>query len=456
MSAEGALTRALADRLTGRHYDAIPDDAMEVARQCFLDFIGVALAGCSEPVTRILYEDQQSAGGNEQATLIGFGSRGTTEQAAMINGSGGHAHDYDDVNVAMFGHPTVAVAPAVLAIGEHLGVSGAELIKAFAKGVDAECIVGQYIGPSHYAAGWHATSTLGAIGAAVACGSLYQLDSVGMTRAIGIAATRAAGLKAQFGTMCKPLHAGHAAATGIVSARLASRGFTSREDILEVAQGFGATQSRSTDAAAFDVALSERSFLPFTCFKYHAACYLTHSSIEATHALIDRFGIVPDDIEAIEITVPSGHFGVCTIENPATGLESKFSLRFTTAMAIAGIDTSSIDTFTDELTARRELTALRDKVRVIAWKSPRPESRVLIRTCNGTFDAEANIGVPAQDLDLQRTKLEGKFMALVKPRIGSQTASELIEIFRKLDRQTNLDALVQRIGQRMGETLYGR
>ncbi len=156
----------------------------------------------------------------------------------MINGAAGHAHDYDDVHMAMNGHPTVPVAPAVLALAEHHHKGAHALLAAFAAGVDTECIIGRYIGASHYAEGWHATGTLGSFGAAAAAANLLELDAEATARALGIAGTQAAGLKSQFGTMCKPLHAGHAAATGVQAARLAARGFTSRTDILEIPAGF--------------------------------------------------------------------------------------------------------------------------------------------------------------------------------------------------------------------------
>jgi 2-methylcitrate dehydratase PrpD len=246
--------------------------------------------------------------------------------------------------------------------------------------------------------------------------------------------------------MCKPLHAGRAAATGLVAARLAARGFTGRDDMLEAAQGFAATQSTGADRDAFEAALAEPSFLPRTCFKYHAACYLTHSAIEAARALVRAHAVRPAEIRAVAVTVGPGHFGVCNIESPRTALEAKFSLRFTTAMALAGVDTSRVDVYTDALTRRPDLVALRDRVTVTAWDAPRPESRVRIVTNRGSFQAEADVAVPETDLAARRTKLEAKFHALVDDRLGVDAASEIIEICRTLDRQPALRTLIDLIG----------
>ena len=197
-------TRQLAQRVVDTHVERIPEPARVVARQALLDFIGVAIAGAREPLADILAAEIDAEGGHPQAQLLGRPGRASLRQAALFNGSAGHAHDYDDVHTAMTGHPTVPVAPAVLALAEAFGRSGAEVIAAFCAGVDAECILGRVAGANHYARGWHATGTLGAFGAAAAAARLRRLNVEETAAALGIAGTQAAGLKAQFGTMCKP------------------------------------------------------------------------------------------------------------------------------------------------------------------------------------------------------------------------------------------------------------
>ncbi len=440
MNAATGLTQALAERISATRWDDLPAAAQTVAKQCLLDFVGVALAGAREPLAQILNADADDLGGHPQAALIGRGRRGNVEQAALINGAAGHAHDYDDVHMAMNGHPTVPVAPAALALAEHHHKGAKALLAAFAAGVDAECIIGRYLGSSHYAEGWHATGTLGSFGAAAAASNLLGLDADATARALGIAGTQAAGLKSQFGTMCKPLHAGHAAAVGVQAARLAARGFTSRTDILETAQGFAATQGHGASAERFNRALIEDSYLPGVCFKYHAACYMTHSSIEAIRELVEKHQIAADDVRDVEITVNEGHFGVCNIQAPTTGLETKFSLRLTAAMALSGRDTSGIDTYTDALPRDPQLVALRDRVRVVAWPEARAETRVRIGVGDRTFETETNVGIPLTDLDAQWTRLIRKFHALVDPVLGGNSAAQLVETCRNLEREDDLDA----------------
>jgi 2-methylcitrate dehydratase PrpD len=437
-------TLELAERIAATRHDRLPDAARTVASQALFDFIGVTLAGSDAPLTRLLADQVNAEGGHAQATLIGIPGRVTVRQAALVNGTAGHAHDYDDVHDAMTGHPTVPVAPAVLALGEYLGRSGADVIAAFCAGVDTECILGRYAGGSHYTRGWHATGTLGTFGAAAAAANLLHLDAARTAAALGIAGTQAAGLKCQFGTMCKPLHAGHAAATGVEAALLAARGFESRLDLIEAPQGFMATQSEAPSVERFRAALAVPDYVPDICFKYHAACYLTHSAIEASRELRSTAALTPADVDAVDVWVNEGHFGVCNIPAPATGLEAKFSLRLTVALALAGEETASIRLFTDALTQRPDLMALRDRVTIHAHPRPRPETVVAIRTIDGRELArEMNVAIPLRELGLQWDRLARKFASLANPVIGSEAAAAVERQCRAFDRLERLGPLLQ-------------
>ncbi len=440
-------TMALAERVSSADFEAIPASAREVAKQAIMDFIGVTLAGSGEPLTRILQEEAEEQGGHAQASIIGSSSRTSTTQAALINGAAGHAHDYDDVHTAMSGHPTVPVAPAALALGEHLNASGRDLISAFCTGVDVECILGRYAGPAHYADGWHNTGTLGTFGAAAAAATLLNLDAEQTDQALGIAGTRAAGLKSQFGTMCKPLHAGHAAATGLQSASLAAKGFSSCTDILGATQGFMDTQAASASLDRFHEAMATEAFTQDICFKYHAACYLTHSSIEATRALAASNRFNPQDIEAIDIYVDKGHLRVCNIEEPNSGLEAKFSLRLTAAMALCNLDTAAIDLFDDPITRDERLVSFRDKVTVHAHENSNPDSIVRITTTDGQrFEEAVNVAIPLRDLDQQWQKLTDKFLTLATPHLGDAGAARLAETCKHLETLSSATDLMAQVG----------
>ncbi|XOV83016.1 MAG: MmgE/PrpD family protein [bacterium] len=435
-------TMQLAARISAANYADMSAAARLASKQALLDFIGVTIAGMEEPLARILRADAADQGGHPQACVFATGERVATQQAALINGAAGHAHDYDDVQLAMSGHPTVPVAPVVFALAEQHNLTGPELIAAFSTGVDAECIISRYAGASHYQQGWHATGTMGCFGAAAAAASMLKLNDFQTATALGIAGTQAAGLKSQFGTMCKPFHAGHAAATGLQAANLAARGFSSRTDILEIEQGFLDTQSNSTDPARFALAMQQQSYVQDICFKYHAACYLTHSAIEATRELCARNAFDPRRIKHVQVAVDEGHLRVCNIAAPVSGLEAKFSLRFTVAMTLAGVDTSSIDIFTDELTRDPQLIAFRDRVWVVTHPSPNPASIVTITTeDNQQFQHATNVGIPMRDLDGQWQKLAHKFRSLVTPRLGLTRTEKIIDLCLHLETLDNLTEL---------------
>ncbi len=299
--AQADLTRSLAGRASSLGYEDLPGPVREVARQCVLDYLGVAIAGAEDPLVRILLDEMAEAGGSAQASVIGHSIRLPVLSAALVNGAAAHALDYDDVNMAMPGHPSVAILPGLLALAELKGSSGREVITAFVAGYETACRIGAALQPGHYNLGFHATATVGSFGAAAACARLLGLEAEATAVALGIAGTQAAGLKSQFGTMCKPFHAGKAAQNGLLAARLAERGFSSRTDIVECVQGFALTHGPDFLPQAA-LATPEAGFhLLANLFKYHAACYFTHAPIECARRLRQEYRLIPEMIAGITL-----------------------------------------------------------------------------------------------------------------------------------------------------------
>jgi len=434
------VTAALAEQVSSLRLADLPPAALTVAKQCLLDWIGVALAGRDEPLVRILLDELAPTDDPVGVAILGHGRRARTLDAVLINGAMGHALDFDDVIMPM-GHPTVPVAPVVFALAEQRGASGAEALVAFIAGVEAECRIARLLGPSHYARGWHTTATTGTFGAAAAAARLLGVEGEALTHAFGLAGTQAAGLKSCFGTMSKPLHPGKAAQNGLLAARLAVRGFTSDTDILASAQGFTATQSTTADPAA---GLAERAapWVTEALFKYHAACYLTHDSIEAANQLRLEEAIAPDAIDAVTVKVPSGHLGVCNIQEPATGLECKFSLRMTTALALAGEDTFQDALFSDATARRPDLVALRDRVTIDPTQVGRG-CGVTVRLKDGrTLSRTGDVSQPLRDLAAQQAKLERKFRHLAGNALGADRTEAVIGLCRELEAHPGLGELI--------------
>jgi 2-methylcitrate dehydratase PrpD len=439
------LTVELARRALALRFTDLPGEVRALARQCILDTLGVALAGAHDDLVRILAAELEDQGGKPAAGVIGSKLRLPALSAALLNGTMAHALDYDDVNLAMPGHPSVAVLPAVLALAEERGASGEALLTAFVAGYETACRIGLLVGPGHYnTLGFHATGTIGTFGAAAACAHLMGLSEAQTVHALGIAATQAAGLKSMFGTMCKPLHAGRAAYNGLLAARLAARGFTARPDSLECAQGFAATHSADFHPEAALATPEGGWHIRHNLFKYHAACYLTHAGIETARKLRLDHAIAPDRVAAITLRVDETVDRVCNILEPTTGLEAKFSLRLTAAMALAGHETGRLDLYTAETATNPALMALRDRVTIDfqkGWSNTRAEMDIRL-TDQTTVHATHDAGIPAADVSAQGGRLEAKFAGLVSPLLGEARTAELIDQVSRIDHRDSVGVLI--------------
>ena len=443
------LTQALATRASATTYDSLPADARLLARQCVLDYYACAIAGADDPLVAILVAEMEEAGGAETAHLIGHAGRLPALSAALVNGAMAHALDYDDVNLAMPGHPSVAILPGLLALAEERNASGKAVIAAFVAGYETCCRIGMALRPGHYGLGFHATGTVGAFGAAAACAHLLGLDAEATARALGIVGTQAAGLKSQFGTMCKPFHAGKAAQNGLLAARLAARGFSSRPDLIECAQGFAATHAPEFHPEKALAAPPRGYHLYANLFKYHAACYMTHAPIECARALHEQHGVAPAEIAALTLSVHAGSERICNIPAPVDGLQAKFSLRQTVAMALSGIDTASLGAYSAATATDPALIALRERVS-LDFRRDCPEAGAELsatlrdgRTLHTTFDA----GVPMTDIAAQGTRLAAKFDALAAPVLGAARARELRAAIDGLDGIADASALARLVAK---------
>lgn len=393
------------------------DAALGMMRLSLMDWAACGIAGQNEPVARILRDMVLAEGGASEAALIGGGAA-PARAAALVNGAASHALDYDDTHFGHIGHPSVAVIPAALAVAQKMRAGGPAFLEACLVGAELSIRLGMWLGRDHYQAGFHQTATAGAFGAAAAAGRLLGFDADRMAHALGLCATRAAGLKAQFGTMGKPYNAGIAAASGVEVALLASAGFVSTPEGLEAAQGFGATHAGQGDASALD-GLGRAWRFEAISHKFHACCHGTHAMLEVLATLT----VDPGDIEAVEVFTHPRWLSVCNIAEPATGLEAKFSYRLTAAMALAGIDTGAMASFTDAICSDPAITALRDKVRVVADEAlPETAARVAVRA-GGSHEAYHDLEAPLS-LENRTAKLRAKAAAL----LGQSRADTLWEI----------------------------
>ena len=322
----------------------IPASARQMARFSLFDWLVCGRAGVAEPLALILRGYVGAEGGLPVASVFG-GAPAPARAAALVNGATSHALDYDDTHFAHVGHPSVGIYPAALAVGQEVGATAAAVADAFLIGAEASVRIGMVLGTAHYNRGFHQTATAGAFGATIAAGRLYGLTREQMRAAIGLCATRASGLKSQFGTMGKPYNAGIAASNGVECAGLARAGFTSADDGLMGAQGFVLTHADAPQPAP-----PKGGFL-FEDIKYklHACCHGTHAMIEALAAVRRAHNLTPDRVAGIHLRTSPRWLSVCDIKTPRTGLEVKFSYGWLAGMVLTGIPTASDRAYTDAL-----------------------------------------------------------------------------------------------------------
>jgi 2-methylcitrate dehydratase PrpD len=348
---------------------AIPESARAMARLSLFDWLAVAHAGEREPAAEIIRDYLVAQGGRADASVFGFAGKIPARASALANGTISHALDYDDTHFGYVGHPSVAVFPAAVALGEARGRPAAEVLDAFLLGAEAAIRIGLALGRPHYDRGFHQTATAGAFGATVAAGRVLGLGRDAMRQALSLAATRASGLKSQFGSMGKPYNAGIAASNGVEAAELAERGFLSCDDGLGGPQGFiDAHVDRADEAAAWAAPAGVFLFEDVK-HKLHACCHGLHAAIEAIKTAKAAAGLDPARVEALVIRTNPRWLRVCDIKRPRTGLEAKFSYAITAAMTLHGVDTSADRVYTDDLCRDPRLVEFVSRVSVLGDES---------------------------------------------------------------------------------------
>ncbi len=431
------LANHLWDRFGTLGLDDIPQSARTVAGQCVLDWFGCALVGSREPLSEILRAELGAQVG--PCSIVGTDLHCAPGVAALLNGAAGHALDFDDTHSMMGGHPTVPVFPAALAQAQEMRTSGERLLVAFIVGVEVESRIGALVGPAAYVKGWHSTSTIGIHGATAAACHLLGASNEQFAHALGLAASQSSGLKANFGTMTKPFHAGHAAERGLLSARLAMRGFTSNPEAVDGRQGYADAAASGHEAVKWQrlEEQDDRFLIEDTLFKYHAACYLTHAAIESVGSLRAELAsrdIQPEEVEKAIVSVHPGLLDVCGIPEPKTGLEAKFSLVATTSLAMLGIDTTDTATFVDETLDNPAFARMVDKIEVRTDRNlGHTQARVELRANGSRLEQLHDTGIPATDLEAQGEKLAAKMSGLTVPLLGTEASDRLRELSLQLE-----------------------
>lgn len=335
------IAAELATRIHAMRYEDLPGEAIRWAKISLVDTLGCAFAGASEEapvIARKVLMRAKEGGPGLPSWIWGTHLYALPMDAATINGTAAHALDYDDCNNSIAGHPSVPLLPAILALAEDIGASGRDVILAYVAGFETQGRIGRAVNTHHYQKGWHPTATLGVFGSAAACAKLLRLDAPRTAIALGIAASLAAGLKANFGTMVKPLHAGQCSRNGLYAALMAKEGFDASPEAFEHHHGFFEVFNGkgNYDAAQLFEHWGEplEILAPGVGLKQYPCCASTHSAIDAMITLRQRHSLNLDQVERIETITHGSALAHTNRPDPRSALDAKFSVQYCVARAL--------------------------------------------------------------------------------------------------------------------------
>jgi 2-methylcitrate dehydratase PrpD len=436
-----ALTVGLGRFIAELRYPDIPKDAISFIHTGFTDCVGVMIAGAREQAPQLVRAMLAPAG--DEATLLFGAGRASAPEAAWINGTAAHALDFDDV--AQRGHPSAVLVPAILAEAEAIGASGEAMVLAYAAGYETWAELVRRESDQHHNKGWHPTGIFGAIGAAAACASLRRLNAEQAAHAIALGASQSAGLMSNFGTMTKPFHAGRSAHAGVVSARLAEKGFTASLDALEHPQGFLAAVSpagRIDRESAIEAGSVWKLARDGVAVKKYPLCYCTHRALDGMLDLLQADRVDAGKVSRVIVSTSPRYATILRNHAPQTGLEAKFSMEFAMASALIAGRASPAE-LTDGFVRRPDVQALMKRVVVKQDEREDPAvpghaiyDEVSIETASGPRPGSMKVtkvrGGP--DLPLSREELWAKFEGCVQVGTLRVPARDLFDALMSLER----------------------
>src|SRR5262245_12899132 len=444
------LTQRLAEFVIDTRVSDLPRDVMDASRDALLDALGVALVGGLDKVGESGLRYIRRLGATQDATVWRTHVATSMAEAAFVNGIFGHALDFDDVHASIHGHPSTTMIPAAIAAGEVSRASGEAVLAAYAVGLEVGGKLGIALGNGHYQRGWHSTATTGVFASTAAVSRLLGLDVEQLRNAFGLAASQAAGLLRNFGTMTKPFHAGHAARCAVQSAILAMAGFTADTLIFDGKNGFLGTYAEK-DGQPLEPLLDSlgkpwEAIAPGISYKRWPCCYCNHRPVSVLLQMIQEHGIRADQVEAIEIGFPPGSDTALIHTNPQTGLEGKFSIEYAAAATVLD-GKVGIDTFTDAMVQRPEVRALLKKVRRYRIEDTKMYSGavgyndVTVRMTQGEYKRRENRAPGSPDWPMTESERNEKFLdcaSRVLGEVGARRALDLAIGFRSLGNVADL------------------
>ncbi len=434
-------------------YQDIPTRPLEIAKTAIMDTLGVSLAGGKEESARVMGRLALEEHARQESTVYGQRFKSSALQAAMVNGTAAHAHDFDH-SFVRGGQPTSPIIPAIFSLADALGSSGQQILEAYVAGVEVVArLVFSVTGAG--GTGWHANNTLGVFGASAGCAKLLGLKASEIEMALAIAASMGSGVTANFGTMTKPLHVGLASRNGVLSARLAQSGFTANTQVLEAKNGFFDSyyQTGKPDMRVFDDLGTRYALEQYGVrFKPYPCGGLTHTAIYTTIRLREEHKLTADSVDHIDVAVPADTAEPLVYRVPKTSLEGKFSMPYLIARAL--IDGNvSLDTFSDEAVRNEVARQLLQRVdmtvdsRLQAGSDGSRPASVSIRLKNGqTLAATEKFPKGSPQLPMTSEELVAKFRACARGVISDTSCNRALGYLGTLETMRSIRPLVTLLG----------
>jgi len=441
----------MVDFIIGTNYEDIPEGITDLAKRAILDTLGALLAGASYPIIEILKSYLLEVGGKEESTVIGLALKTSRPNAALANGVLTHFLDYDDTHWPYHGHPSGTVLPPALAIAEYDRLSGKEMLAAFALGIETEVRIGIPLWPILDPKGFHITGVAGAFGSVATAGKLLGLSSEELSCAFGIVGSLAAGLRANFGTMTKPLHVGKACYNGVMATMLAKKGFTANKDIIESFLGFSHAFSGQQVYNKMIDGIGERWVIrdpgdhkSGLWQKYYPCGGSGDGTFEVMIPMAKKYNINPEDVTSVE-TYVTRHTSDTVGRIATTGLESRFSMPFWVAISIIEREVT-LDTFSDQETRKPEIKRLMRKVKLRVDEEKAHLAHFKVKMKDGSV-YESELGSSQKkkgglENPLSYEDLENKYRWCARHVLPEETINKSIDMLMELENLTDISQLI--------------
>ena len=438
------VTRTLARYVTQAKYDDLPEKVRQEGVRTLMNWVGVAIGGSHHETVDIAVQALTPFSGPAQASLFGRRERFDIMNAAFLNGVASHIFDYDDTHLKTIIHPAGPVASAILAYAEMHPVNGKEFLNALVLGVETECRIGNSVYPNHYDVGWHITGTAGVFGSVTAVGRLMGLSEQQMVYAIGLAASQPVGLRESFGSMNKSFNPGRAASNGLFAAILASKNFTSSDQMIEAKRGWANTISTKQDYSEITDGLGQRYEAALNTYKPFACGIVMHPAIDAAIQLRNENKFTPDQVERIELKVHPLVLELTGKKTPEAGLEGKFSIYHAVAVALVQ-GAGGEKQFSDQAVRDPVIVALRAKVVPTITpgiKAEQVDMTVVLKD-GRSLHKYIEHAVGSLEVPMSNQALEKKFADLADGIIPAAQARRVMDLCWGVEKLTDVGDIVR-------------